>query len=342
MLKVPVFSGSANAVTFGKVVPLKPKRSDAITAIEPKPVFGGGDTVKFGAAPKETILDDPFLVNFNVDVNPGTVAQLNGALVQIAQQKKQMGGSIKLLINSPGGEIYSGLQTLQYIKRIGVPVDTIIMGGQAASMGSLLFLAGTGRRVMTTDSSLLFHQPRAGGIGGTLSELEQIVEDMKGLHNRMKNMIVEKTGLTKQQVSEFMDKNLDFRVYPLKALKMGFATHVLLDDGTALTKDTVKGLSDAEIDRRDQDNDYAGLKGVSFDPQIMDPAFAAAQGAGRGRGGRGGGGLSLADLLGGAGGGSPSQDEMGFFSGKGKGIAITPEKPQKEAHESRPRIYLQA
>lgn len=333
MLKVPVFSGSASAAFSGKVLPLKPK-SDSIHAIEPKPIFSG-DVVHFGAAAAKgpSILDDPFLINFNVDVNPGTVAQLNGALVQIAQQKKAMGGSIKLMINSPGGEIYSGLQTLQYIKRLGVPVDTIIMGGQAASMGSLLFLAGTGRRVMTTDSSLLFHQPRAGGIAGTLSELEQIVDDMKGLHKRMQKMIVEKTGLSKQQVAEFMDRNLDFRVYPLKSLKMGFATHVLLDDGSALTKDSIKNLSDAEIDRRDAENDYDGLKGVAFDAQIDDPALARRNPGGPGRGGRGGG-ISLADLLGGGG-------DMTAVFPEGS-FTFKPQKPGEQGQESRPRFYLNA
>lgn len=322
MLKMPVITG------LGNVLPMPKKREVSFGNVPVAPIRKASvDTVKFGAAAPQSILEDPMLINFNVPVLPETAAQLNNGLLKIAEKKKEMGGSIKLLLNTPGGEIYSGLQSVQFIKRLGVPVDTIIMGGQAASMGSLLFMAGTGRRIMTPDSSLLIHQPRTQNIGGTLSELKQVVQDMDGLHKRMQRLFAEKTGLPLAKIEEITNSNLDFRVLPLKSLKMGFATHVLLEDGHAITKSSLQGLSDAEIDRRDEENDYKGLKTDPFDPQIFDPAILAQLQRQR-RPGGGGPGFPF---------GGPGGNDM-----LGDAIKITAKKGEDEGLQTGPRFVLMA
>ena len=69
---------------------------------------------------------------------------------------------IFLYINSPGGVVTSGLaiyDTMQYIK---ADVATICIG-QAASMGSLLLMAGApGKRSALPNSRVMIHQPSAG------------------------------------------------------------------------------------------------------------------------------------------------------------------------------------
>ncbi|NLB28216.1 MAG: ATP-dependent Clp protease proteolytic subunit, partial [Clostridiaceae bacterium] len=72
---------------------------------------------------------------------------------------------IQFYINSPGGEISSGLliyDTMQYIKP---DVQTICMG-MAASMGAFLVAAGTpGKRFALPNADLMIHQPSGGAHG---------------------------------------------------------------------------------------------------------------------------------------------------------------------------------
>src|SRR3972149_1534646 len=69
---------------------------------------------------------------------------------------------IFLYINSPGGNVSSGLaiyDTMQYIR---ATVSTFCMG-QAASMGALLLCAGAkGKRYALPHARILIHQPLGG------------------------------------------------------------------------------------------------------------------------------------------------------------------------------------
>src|SRR5258707_355373 len=69
---------------------------------------------------------------------------------------------ISIYVNSPGGDVYSGLaiyDTMQFIK----PEISTICFGVAMSMGSLLLTAGTkGKRLALPNSRILVHQPSAG------------------------------------------------------------------------------------------------------------------------------------------------------------------------------------
>jgi hypothetical protein len=59
-------------------------------------------------------------------------------------------------------------------------------------------------------------------------------------------------------------------IEPLQALKLGFATHVLVENGRALVPESIKHLTDAEIDQRDLTKDYDDLASVPFDPMNAD------------------------------------------------------------------------
>ena len=69
---------------------------------------------------------------------------------------------VSLYINSPGGDVYSGLaiyDTMQFIK----PDITTICFGIAMSMGALLLTGGKhGKRLALPNARVLIHQPSAG------------------------------------------------------------------------------------------------------------------------------------------------------------------------------------
>lgn len=91
---------------------------------------------------------------------------------------------IQFYINSPGGEVSSGLMiydTMQYIKP---DVQTIAMG-MAASMGAFLVGAGTkGKRFALPNAEIMIHQP-SGGTQGQASDISIAAEHILKMRRRL-------------------------------------------------------------------------------------------------------------------------------------------------------------
>lgn len=74
------------------------------------------------------------------------------------------GKTITIEINSPGGEVSSGLAIIDTINCIESPVKTVVCG-MAASMAALIAASGTkGMRYSLPHSTIMIHQP-LGGFG---------------------------------------------------------------------------------------------------------------------------------------------------------------------------------
>jgi len=78
---------------------------------------------------------------------------------------------IQMYVNSPGGEIYSGLAIYDTMQMISNPISTVAVG-VAASFGTVLLTAGTkGRRYALPNSTIHLHQP-LGGAQGQATDIE--------------------------------------------------------------------------------------------------------------------------------------------------------------------------
>ena len=91
---------------------------------------------------------------------------------------------ISIYINSPGGDVYSGLaiyDTMQFIK----PEVQTICFGVAASMGSLLLTGGAkGKRLALPNSKILIHQPSA-GFEGQATDIDIHAREVLSLRGRI-------------------------------------------------------------------------------------------------------------------------------------------------------------
>lgn len=102
---------------------------------------------------------------------------------------------ITLYINSPGGEVSSGLAVYDYMKMMEAPIRTVCIG-TAASMAAVLFLAGD-RREMLPHSQLMIHDPAIGGSSAANMNPAQMEERLKMLKKVQKilcDVIAEATG----------------------------------------------------------------------------------------------------------------------------------------------------
>jgi ATP-dependent Clp protease, protease subunit len=117
---------------------------------------------------------------------------------------------ISIYINSPGGDVYSGLaiyDTMQFIK----PDVTTICFGIAMSMGSLLLTGGTnGKRLALPNSRILIHQPSA-GFEGQSTDIEIHAREIIEMRGRIDGLYAKHTGKSAEEVNRDMERDRFFK-----------------------------------------------------------------------------------------------------------------------------------
>ena len=134
-------------------------------------------------------------------------------------------GEITLYINSPGGEVRSGLAVYDFRKMVRTPIRTVCVG-TAASMGAILFLAGT-KREMLPHAQLMIHDPAPGG--GSMEGMKpaQMAERLKSLQKVQTvlcDLIAETTGHTSEEVQALTCNDTYFDAK--EAVAFGLATAI--------------------------------------------------------------------------------------------------------------------
>lgn len=158
------------------------------------------------------------------EVNAETSNELIKQLMYLERQDS--GKEITLYINSPGGEVISGLAVYDLISLMKSPVRTVCTG-TAASMGAILFLAGE-KREMLPHTRLMIHDPSfgSGSIGGKKShELRHELEKLDEVRAALAKIIAEKTG---RPLEEIYDVTSDDTFYSAEeAITFGLATGIM-------------------------------------------------------------------------------------------------------------------
>ena len=134
----------------------------------------------------------------------------NTATVVIAQllflESENPDKDIHLYINSPGGSVSAGMaiyDTMQYIK----PDVSTICVGLAASMASILLMAGAkGKRFALPHSEVMIHQP-LGGFEGQASDIAIHAKNILRVRDEMYNVMVKHTGQPKEKVAADTDRD---------------------------------------------------------------------------------------------------------------------------------------
>ena len=131
---------------------------------------------------------------------------------------------ISMYINSPGGIVTSGLAIYDTMEYIRPKVSTVCMG-QAASMGSLLLMAGAaGKRYSLPNSRIMTHQP-SGGFSGQATDIEIHAREILSLRERLNGIYVKHTGRKLSDIEKIMER--DTFMSPEEALKHGLIDEVV-------------------------------------------------------------------------------------------------------------------
>jgi ATP-dependent Clp protease protease subunit len=114
---------------------------------------------------------------------------------------------INLYINSPGGQITSGLAIYDTMRMISAPVSTIAIG-MAASMGTILLTAGAkGKRFALPHSTIHLHQP-LGGVQGQAADIEIEAKEILRMRDLLNRILHEQTTMSDEQISRYTDRNM--------------------------------------------------------------------------------------------------------------------------------------
>lgn len=101
---------------------------------------------------------------------------------------------VELRINSPGGEVTSGLAVIDTIQGLTCPVATVC-AGMAASMASVVLAVGTrGYRRATANARILIHQPWSGQFQQTAADLERTAQEILRQRQRLDEILAKATG----------------------------------------------------------------------------------------------------------------------------------------------------
>ncbi len=128
-------------------------------------------------------------------------------------------------LNSPGGNVSSGMAIYDTMRYIRPSVCTVCMG-QAASMGALLLAAGEkGRRTALPHSRILIHQP-LGGFYGQATDIDIQAREILRMKEEL-NIIL--ASLTDQPLSKIqMDTERDYYMTSDQAKEYGIIDEIIV------------------------------------------------------------------------------------------------------------------
>lgn len=175
-------------------------------------------------------IEDAFLRDRKVflvgEVNDGSCNELIKQLLYMESQDNTK--PITLFINSPGGQVGSGLAVYDTIRLLKSPV-TAVVTGMAASMGSIIMLAcDKGRRFMLPSSRIMIHDCSWGShdMGGKKPfEVEEELNQLRNTNEKLLSIIAERCGKTVEEVAEVTKKDSYYNAE--EAIKFGLVTAVL-------------------------------------------------------------------------------------------------------------------
>lgn len=130
--------------------------------------------------------------------------------------------TLRVNLNSPGGYVVEGLHIYQALANHSAK-KIITVGGQAASCGSLILMAGD-ERVLNETSLFLVHNPWDFTVGDYVAHVSKASE-LEMMAEVFATAYAARTGMTKEAVRSLMDE--DRYMSAEEAKKLGFCDRII-------------------------------------------------------------------------------------------------------------------
>jgi ATP-dependent Clp protease protease subunit len=158
----------------------------------------------------------------------GTAIDDNVANLIVAQllylEAEDPDKEISFYLNSPGGQVSSGMAIYDTMQHIKPAVSTVCMG-QAASMAAVLLAAGEkGKRFALPHARILIHQP-LGGFQGQATDIDIQAKEILRLKDELNSILADLTGKSLAQITQ--DTERDYYMSSAQAREYGLIDEVM-------------------------------------------------------------------------------------------------------------------
>lgn len=114
---------------------------------------------------------------------------------------------IKLILNSPGGEVEAGLFLYQQIRSMEVPIQ-LYCTQLAASMACILLAGGKHGRYILQNARVMIHEPlispASGGISGSASQIARTAETILHTKRRLNQLFADDTHRPVEEIEQLV------------------------------------------------------------------------------------------------------------------------------------------
>ena len=162
------------------------------------------------------------IIFLGVPIDDDVANIIQAQLLYLASTDDQ--ADISLYLNTPGGQVTSGLGIYDTMQLITPDVATICTG-MAASMGSVLLAAGApGKRSALPHSRVMIHQP-LGGARGQASDILIAAEEIRKTRDELCSILAEHSGQPMEKI--LTDADRDFWMKAREAFEYGMIDNIL-------------------------------------------------------------------------------------------------------------------
>ena len=110
--------------------------------------------------------------------------------------------AIDVFINTPGGEINSGMLIYDVIQSCSTPIRMFCIG-RAYSIGALLFACGNHGRYILPHGEVMIHEPLLKHpVAGNSSSIKSISDSLIEAKSRLNQLLAKHTGMTIEEIEK--------------------------------------------------------------------------------------------------------------------------------------------
>ena len=172
------------------------------------------------------LYNDEFTIFIEGEISAESMQETRRQLMCL--HNKDTHRDITIYIDSPGGEVFEGMATIDLIQQLqaeGIKINTIVTAN-ACSMGALLLVSGTkGCRAAYKNARIMIHNPSINSVSGNALAVKNISDRLMQTRKLTAKFIADATGKTIEQIYEDTIENCYFTAE--EALEYGLIDKIL-------------------------------------------------------------------------------------------------------------------
>ena len=161
----------------------------------------------------------------------------------IRESLESVTDDIVIKLNSPGGDVFEGIEIYNYLKDHPSNI-TVEVTGVAASAATFI-VAGADEVIMNIGTSLMIHEAST-FTWGNKSDIQKTLNALETIDESILSIYSEKTGQSNEQLEEWMNEEKWFTAD--EAVEFGFADSVKRDNAESVeSEESIEDIINSKV-----------------------------------------------------------------------------------------------